>query len=92
LAKLRQLAERIRPAWVSDHLCWTGSGSHNSHDLLPLPLNEATLRHVIQRVRQVQDYLGRPLVIENPSSYIQFTSSSMPEWEFLGRLAEASQC
>ncbi|MGX9782535.1 MNIO family bufferin maturase [Janthinobacterium lividum] len=92
LRKLRQLAEEIRPAWISDHLCWTGAASLNSHDLLPLPLDEASLRHVAGRVRQVQEFLGRPLVLENPSSYVEFAQSSMPEWEFLGRLAEDTGC
>ncbi|PWF42896.1 MNIO family bufferin maturase [Massilia glaciei] len=92
LAKLRRLAREIGPAWVSDHLCWTGAASLNTHDLLPLPLCEATLAHVARRVRAVQDYLGRPLVLENPSTYVEFTQSSMPECEFLGRLAEDTGC
>ncbi len=92
LGKLKQLAKRVNAAWVSDHLCWTSLGSHNSHDLLPLPLNEETLRHLTQRVCEVQDFLQRPLVLENPSSYIEYRSSTMPEWEFLSRLAEATQC
>lgn len=89
---LKRLADDIGPAWVSDHLCWTGVASHNAHDLLPLPLTDACLAHVTARVRQVQDYLERPLVLENPSSYAQFRASQMPEWEFLGRLAEATGC
>ncbi|MCX7289992.1 DUF692 domain-containing protein [Janthinobacterium sp.] len=92
LRQLRQLAGEIRPAWISDHLCWTGATSLNSHDLLPLPLDEASLRHVAGRVRQVQEFLGRPLVLENPSSYVEFAQSSMPEGEFLGRLAEDTGC
>ncbi|MBI3284828.1 MAG: DUF692 domain-containing protein [Burkholderiales bacterium] len=92
LAKLRRLADEIRPAWISDHLCWTGVASVNSHDLLPLPLTEASLAHVAQRVRQVQEFLERPLILENPSSYMQFAQSSMPEWEFLGRLARDTGC
>lgn len=92
LSKLRQLADEIRPAWVSDHLCWTGAASVNSHDLLPLPLTEDSLRHVTARVEQVQDLLGRPLILENPSTYVEFRQSSMPEWEFLGRLAERTGC
>lgn len=92
LEGLKRLADDVRPAWVSDHLCWTGVASHNAHDLLPLPLTEACLAHVTVRVRQVQDYLERPLVLENPSSYAEFRASQMPEWEFLGRLAEASGC
>jgi uncharacterized protein (UPF0276 family) len=92
LGKLRALAGEIKPAWVSDHLCWTGVASMNSHDLLPMPLNEASLGHVAARVRQVQDYMGRPLVLENPSTYVQFAHDSMPECEFLGRLAEDTGC
>ena len=78
--------------WVSDHLCWTGVAGLNSHDLLPMPLNEETLRHVVERVRIVQDFLERPLVLENPSSYVTFAASTMPEWEFLARLAEETDC
>jgi uncharacterized protein len=92
LAGLAALADRIRPAWVSDHLCWTGVGGLNSHDLLPMPLTEEALAHVTGRVRAVQDILGRPLIIENPSSYLEFAASQMPEWEFLGRLAEDADC
>ncbi|GAB3469722.1 DUF692 domain-containing protein [Massilia terrae] len=92
LARLRALAAELKPAWISDHLCWTGVASLNSHDLLPLPLDEASLAHVAARVRQVQDYLGRPLVLENPSTYVEFAQSDIPEWEFLGRLAEDTGC
>jgi hypothetical protein len=92
LRKLKALADRTKARWVSDHLCWTGVVGRNTHDLLPLPYDEATLRHVIGRVRQVQDALERPLAIENPSSYLAFAASSMPEWEFLARLAEQADC
>jgi uncharacterized protein (UPF0276 family) len=92
LAKLRELADRYRPLWVSDHLCRTGVQGVNSHDLLPLPLTDESIAHVAGRVRWVQDYLGRPLIVENPSSYLQFHASRMPEQEFLGRLAEATGC
>jgi len=92
LAALRDLAERVRAVWVSDHLCWTGVGGVNTHDLLPMPLTEASLAHVADRVRFVQDWLGRPLVLENPSSYLEFRASEMPEWEFLGRLTELTGC
>jgi uncharacterized protein (UPF0276 family) len=92
LAKLRALAKECQPAWVSDHLCWTGVAARNTHDLLPLPLNEESLRHVTERVRVVQDYLERPLVLENPSSYITFAASTMSEWEFLSRLAADADC
>lgn len=92
LAKLRDLAERFRPLWISDHLCWTGVQGLNSHDLLPMPLTEAALDHVAGRVRQVQDFLGRPLIVENPSTYLEFRASQMPEAEFLARLCELTGC
>ena len=92
LDKLAALAERVKPAWISDHLCWTGVAGINTHDLLPLPLTEAALAHVVDRIKAVQDRLGRPLILENPSSYLEFRSSQMPEWEFLGRMAEAADC
>lgn len=92
LRKLRDLSRAIRAHWVSDHLCWTGVAGRNSHDLLPVPLTEETLRHVADRVRIVQDYLERPLVLENPSSYVTFAGSTLPEWEFLSRLTEETGC
>jgi uncharacterized protein len=92
LRELRALAERVRAVWVSDHLCWTGVGGINTHDLLPMPLTEQSLAHTADRVRAVQDALGRPLVLENPSSYLEFRASEMPEWAFLGRLAEETGC
>ncbi len=92
LAALKSLATRMRTPWVSDHLCWTGVNGLNTHDLLPLPFTEASLRHVIARVRMVQEVLERPLVLENPSSYVAFASSSMGEAKFLSRLTEATGC
>ncbi len=92
LAKLKALADRVRPAWISDHLCWTGVNGVNTHDLLPLPLTRECFLHVADRVRAVQDVLGRPLVLENPSTYLEFRASQMPEWEFLGLLAEETGC
>ena len=92
LAKLRRLAGAVKARWVSDHLCWTGVAGLNAHDLLPVPLNEQTLRHVAARVRTVQDFLERPLVLENPSSYVTFADSTLSEWEFLSRLAEETDC
>lgn len=92
LAQLAALAERVNPAWISDHLCWTGIAGVNSHDLLPMPLTEASLAHVVARVREVQDRLGRPLILENPSTYLCFNGAQMPEWEYLGRLAEGADC
>ncbi|HZZ28666.1 MAG TPA: DUF692 domain-containing protein [Pirellulales bacterium] len=92
LAKLKRLAQEVKAGWISDHLCWTGVLGLNTHDLLPLPFNEETLRHVVQRVHTVQDYLERPLVLENPSSYVTFAASSMSEWEFLSCVAEETNC
>lgn len=92
LGKLKALAERTRARWVSDHLCWTGVLGRNTHDLLPLPHDDATLRHVARRVKQVQDALERPLVLENPSTYLAFTGSTMTEWEFLARLCDDAGC
>jgi hypothetical protein len=92
LKKLKTLAARTRARWVSDHLCWTGVLGRNTHDLLPMPLTEEALRHTTARVKQVSELLERPLVLENPSSYVEFAASSMPEWEFLARLAEDADC
>ena len=92
LGRLKRLADAIDARWISDHLCWTGVAGINAHDLLPVPLDEATLRHVVARVRAVQDFLERPLVLENPSSYVTFAQSTMPEWEFLSRMAEDADC
>jgi uncharacterized protein len=92
LNKLKVLAERLDPALISDHLCWTGVDGRTTHDLLPLPLTEECLDHVAARVHTVQDFLGRQIVLENPSTYVEFEVSAMPEWEFLGRLAETTDC
>jgi uncharacterized protein (UPF0276 family) len=92
LEKLKRLADAVQARWVSDHLCWTGVAGLNAHDLLPIPLNEQTLRHVVGRIRTVQDFLQRPLVLENPSTYVTFTGSTMNEWEFISRMAEETDC
>lgn len=92
LTELKALRDRVKARWVSDHLCWTGVAGKNTHDLLPMPYTEEALAHVVGRVRAVQDFLGAPLALENPSSYAQFASDSMPEWEFLARLAEQADC
>lgn len=92
LKKLKTLAEFVHPAWISDHLCWTGVAGVNTHDLLPLPLNEESLRHVADCVRQVQNFLERPLVLENPSSYLEFKESTIAEWDFLSELARETGC
>jgi uncharacterized protein (UPF0276 family) len=92
LRKLRDLARDTKALWVSDHVCWTGVAGRNTHDLLPIPYTEQALKHVIERVRIVQDFLERPFVLENPSTYITFADSTMPEWEFLTRMTEATGC
>jgi uncharacterized protein (UPF0276 family) len=92
LQRLGRLADTIGAVWVSDHLCWTGVAGLNSHDLLPLPLNESTLDHVSERVLAVQDILGRPLILENPSCYAGFAASTIPEPEFLRRLCDRTDC
>ena len=92
LRDLKLLASRIEPLWISDHLCWTGVSGLNLHDLLPLPYTEEALRHVVGRVRRVQDYLGRRILLENVSSYLTYSTSEMSEWEFLAGIAEQADC
>jgi uncharacterized protein len=92
LAQLAGLARRIEPEWISDHLCWTGIAGKNLHDLLPLPYTQEALAHVIRRVRQVQDALGRRILLENVSSYVGFQDSQLTEWQFLGTLATEADC
>ena len=92
LDRLDALARRFEPAWVSDHLCWTSFGGHHAHDLLPLPYTEEALRNVVSRVVRVQERLKRPIALENVSSYVSFSGSTMPEWEFLAEVARRSGC
>ena len=92
LQKLKALVKHVEPAWVSDHLCWTGTDSLNLHDLLPLPYTEATLRHLVPRLAQMQDLLGCPFLIENVSSYVSYRADEMTEWEFIGELVARSGC
>lgn len=92
LDELKRLAARVNAVWLGDHVCWTGVAGRNNHDLLPVPYDERTLAHMIERTRAIQDYLERPLVLENPSTYVTFRDSSMPEQEFLTRLAEGADC
>jgi len=87
LEKIKQLAERLEPAWISDHLCFTQYGEHQYHDLLPFPYTEESFQHISERVSRIQDILDRPLVIENVSTYVQFKESTMTEAEFLKRLS-----
>ena len=92
LQKLKTLARIVGAVWISDHVCWTGVTGINTHDLLPLPYNEESLRHVVERTCIVQDFLERPLILENPSSYVTFANSSMSEAEFITRLADEADC
>jgi len=92
LGKLKALAREIHPHWISDHVCWTGVAGRNTHDLLPMPLTEASLKHVVERIRTLQDFLERPFVLENPSTYVGFTGSTLSEWEFIARMAEEADC
>ena len=92
LCKLKKLIAAVRPVSVSDHLCWTGVGGRNAHDLLPLPYNEATAAYLADRIRRVQDILGRRFLIENVSSYLSYARSEMTEWEFLASVAEKADC
>ncbi|MDE1901276.1 MAG: DUF692 domain-containing protein [Alphaproteobacteria bacterium] len=90
--KLNKLIDFLQPAWVSDHLCFTGMGGHNTHDLLPLPYTGRALKHVVNRVHEAQDRLNRKLVIENPSTYLEFKESDIPEWEFLREVVKTTGC
>lgn len=92
LQQVKTLAKRITPAWISDHLCWTGVAGKNMHDLLPLPYTDETIQHVVERIQQVQDFLGQQILIENVSSYITYQQSKMPEWEFLKTISEQANC
>lgn len=92
LRRLDELAGETGAVWLSDHVCWTAVGGVNTHELVPIPFSEESLAHVVQRVRVVQDFLQRPLVLENPSSYVTFARSTMSEAEFLARMAEEADC
>ena len=92
LAKLKALVRRIEPLWVSDHLCWTGTSAHNSHDLLPLPYTREALDSVCNNIDLAQETLGRPLLFENPSSYMTFPDDEMSEWEFIAQMTRRSGC
>ena len=92
LRKVKALARRTKALWVSDHLCFTGVMGRNTHDLLPLPYTEESLKHVTRRAKTVSDFLERPLVLENPSSYVEFRASTIPEWTFFDRLLRDADC
>ncbi len=92
LAGLKKLTARVQPEWVSDHLCWTGVHGYNLHGLLPIPYTREALEHVVPRVHKVQELLGRPLTIENVSSYVRYAHADMTEWEFLTELTRRTGC
>ena len=92
LQRVKALADRIEPLWVSDHLCWTGPGPEQLHDLYPLPYTDESARHVITQIRHAQDVLGRRLVLENVSSYVRYRHDSVSEWQFLAHIAEEADC
>src|ERR1700681_860181 len=92
LEQVKALAQRVEPAWISDHLCWTGVAGKNLHDLMPLPYTDEALKHVASRVRTVQDILGRRILLENVSSYVSFRDSRLSEWDFLRTVAEEADC
>jgi uncharacterized protein len=92
LSQVKALAARLEPQWISDHLCWTGVAGRNMHDLLPLPYTEEALTNVVERVKTVQDILGRRILLENVSSYVTYRDSRLTEWEFLREIAERADC
>ncbi|MDB5971959.1 MAG: hypothetical protein JWQ90_4409 [Hydrocarboniphaga sp.] len=92
LKQLKKLADFVQPAWISDHLCWTGAGQRKLHDLMPLPYTIEAIEHIVARVRQVQDVIERRLVLENVSSYVSYRQSQMSEWEFLSEIARRADC
>jgi len=92
LRRLKALAKRVQPLWISDHLCWTGIAGKNLHDLLPLPYTEEALQHVVARVDAVQEVLGRRILLENVSSYVGYRESTLTEWEFLSEIARRADC
>ncbi|WP_435418614.1 DUF692 domain-containing protein [Parerythrobacter aurantius] len=92
LARLRALAQRIEPLWVSDHLCWTRTSAHNSHDLLPIPYTQEALEVVCDNIHRAQTALGRAMLFENPSSYLTFPEDEMSEWEFIATMARRTGC
>ena len=92
LAKLKHLIRRFEPALVSEHLSWGSAGGRYLNDLLPLPYTKEALYHMVARVARVQDRLARPILLENPSSYLQYVESAIPEWEFLAELANRTGC
>jgi uncharacterized protein (UPF0276 family) len=92
LRRLARLIERYQPGLVSEHLCWSATGERHLNDLLPLPYTEEALAHVTQRIAYTQEYLRRPILIENVSSYLRYRHSTIPEWEFVAEAARRTGC
>ncbi len=92
LARLKRLVDALDPPWVSDHICWTGSAHANTHDLLPVPYTRDMIDRMADRIRRVQDVLGRPFAVENASSYLTYRDSVMPEWAFVAELVDRADC
>lgn len=92
LKKLKTLVAEVQPEWISDHFCWTSVGNINSHDLLPMPYNEEAIQHLVDRITQVQDFMGRQILFENVSSYLTYKNSEMEEWEFISEIVKRSDC
>ncbi len=92
LAELKALKECYHPAWLSEHLCWTSVHGNHFHDLMPLPYTDEVVTHVAERIRQVQDFFGEQILIENVSSYLNFRDSTLTEWDFVTAVASAADC
>lgn len=92
LERLKQLAERVQPGLVSEHLSWNATGGQHFADLLPLPMTEEALAVLCRNVEATQDFLGRPILIENPSTYLRYRHSTIPEWEFIATVAARTGC
>jgi len=92
LSRLKALVNRLEPVYVSDHLAWVSTSAHYTHDLLPFPYTEFTLKHISERINQAQEFLGRELLVENPSSYLNFHATEMSEWEFIQGICKSTDC
>jgi uncharacterized protein (UPF0276 family) len=92
LKRLKALVDRFEPLSVSDHFCWTGINGVNLHDLMPLPYTQECINHLVGRIQRVQEFLDRPILLENVSSYVSYNSSQMTEWEFISHVAKQSGC
>ncbi len=92
LQQLKEMIQLVEPAWVSDHLCWTGVEGHNTHELLPLPYTQEAVNHVAERINKIQDVLGQRFMIENTSSYITYKNSEMNEWDFISEIIKKTDC